>query len=132
MPPPVGSTWEMFIAEQVRHGPGEVELKTVQPGDQLEVVTKNTRYEFEWRDDGSIILRTDRTDRPWGPVTLVGSAFPQSGIVAPGVVFRGGKLEYVTMDGKVRHRTTVITALTLVRREDRVSRPESARRDTAG
>ena len=118
MPPPVGRNWEMFMENQVLHGPEEIDLTTVQPGDQLVVVTKNTRYEFEWLEGGSVLLRTDRTDRPCGLVILKGCAFRRSGIVVPNVVFRGGKLELSTMEGRVHHRTTVIASHTLIRQGD--------------
>jgi hypothetical protein len=109
----------MFLEEQLAHGPADIDLKTLQPGDRLVVGTKNTRYEFEWRENGTALLSTDRTDRPWGSVTVVGCAFRQTGIVAPGVVFRGGKLEFLSTEGQVRHRTTTINSLILIRRESR-------------
>ena len=115
MPPPVGSNWEMFLAEQLAHGPAEVDLRTLQPGDRLVVGTKNTSYEFEWREDGSVHLSTDRADRPWGVVTVAGCVFRRSGVFAPGVVFHGGKLEFISTKGQVRHRTTLICSLTLAR-----------------
>jgi hypothetical protein len=119
MPLPVGGNWDLSGKKQVRHVPGEVDLRNLQPGDRLEVVTKNTRYEFVWREDDQALLRTDRTDRPWGLVTLTGCAFAGSGIVAPKVVFRGGKLEFISTDGQVRHQTTTIVSLTLHRGEHR-------------
>ncbi len=131
MPPPVGSTWEMFVAEQVQHGPAEVDLRTLRPGDRLEVVTKNTRYEFDWRDDGCVLLQTNRTDRPWGPVTLTGCAFRRSGILASHVVFLGGKLEFLSLNERVRHRTTVIVSYNLIRAEDRHVLSEPVRLDNA-
>lgn len=115
MPPPVGSNWELFIAEQILHGPDEIDLKIRQPGDQLKVMTKNTRYEFDWLEDGGVLLQTDRSDRPWGLVTLTGCAFRRSGIVVPGVAFRGGKLQFLSLQGQVCHGTTIITSLVLVR-----------------
>ncbi len=119
MPPPVGSTWEMFLAEQVQHGPAEVDLRTLRPGDRLEVATKNTCYEFDWREDGSVLLQTSRKDRPWGPVTLAGCVFRRSGILASHVLFLGGKLEFLSLSSRVRHRTTMIISISLTRAEDR-------------
>jgi hypothetical protein len=115
MPPPVGNTWEMFMENQVLHGPEEIDLATLEPGDRLEVITKHTRYLFEWLEGGSVLLSTDWTDRPTGLVTQLGCVFRKSGIVVPNVVFRGGKLDFSTMDGKVHHRTTVIASHTLRR-----------------
>jgi len=131
MPPPMGTTWEMFLKEQVAHGPAEVDLKTIRPGDRLIVGTKNTRYEFEWREDGTVLLSTDRSDRPWGAVTVVGCAFRQSGIVAPGVAFRGGKLEFLSTEGQVRHRTTAINSLSVVRGEGRTHSLSPIQSDSA-
>ena len=132
MPPPVGSNWEIFLEEQVLHGPGEVDLKTMQPGDRLDVVTKNTRYEFEWGEDGCAMLRTDRADRPWGLVMVTGCVFRRSGIAVPKVVFGGGMLEFVSMNGQVRHRTTGIVSLTLVRRENRTDLRDPIQTGTTG
>ena len=115
MPPPVGRTWEMFGEEQVLHGPDELAFGLLQPGDQLVVVTTNTRYEFDWLEGGGVLLKTDRTDRPFGQVTLTGCAFRRSGAVAPGVVFRGGRLIFLSMNGQLQHKTALITSVTLSR-----------------
>ena len=115
MPPPVGANWEIFMENQVLHGPDEVDLSTLEPGDRLAVVTKHTRYEFEWLEGGAIYLRTNRDDRPSGLVTQIGCAFRRSGLVVPNVVFRGGKLDFCTMGGLVHHRTTIIASHHLVR-----------------
>lgn len=132
MPPPLGRTWEMFDEAQVLHGPDEVDFKTMQPGDQLVVVTKNTRYQFDWQEAGGVLLQSNRPDRPWGQVTLTGCIFRRSGILAPDVVFRGGKLQYLTMDGRVEHRTTPIVALTVARQSERGALGETVLSGTAG
>jgi hypothetical protein len=113
MPPPVGRNWEIFLEEQVRHGQDELDLRTLRPGDQLVIVTKNTRYEFDWLE-GGVLLRSNRSDRPWGLVSVTGCLFRRSGVLAPGVVFRGGKLQFLTMDGQVKHQTTVISEYKLI------------------
>lgn len=105
------------MENQVLHGPEEIDLTEIEPGDRLIVVTKNTRYEFEWLEGGSVLLRTDRTDRPRGLVTLIGCAFRRSGIKVPNVVFRGGKLQLSTMEGRVHHWTTPIVSHTLIHQE---------------
>jgi hypothetical protein len=121
MPPPPGRNWEMFVESHVLHGPEEADLKTLGAGDRLTVVTKNTRYEFEWLEGGGVLLQTDRSDRPWGQVSLTGCLFRRSGILAPGVVFKGGKLQFLTMEGQVKHETTAITSFTLVRQASELS-----------
>jgi hypothetical protein len=107
----------MFPEETVSHGPSEIDLRTLRPGDRILVATKNTNYTLEWRGDGSVLLSSDRSDRPWGPVAVIGCIFRRSGALARGVLFCGGKMEYDSTDGKVRHRTTAITALTCERAE---------------
>lgn len=131
MPPPVGSNWELFMENQVLHGPEEVDLCALEPGDRLTVVTKHTSYEFEWLEGGAIILRTNRADRPSGLVTRIGCAFRRSGIVVPDVVFRGGKLDFCTMDGRVHHRTTIVATHTLVRQGGAGTPGETALTGTA-
>lgn len=103
------------MENQVRHGPEEIDLSTLQAGDRLEVITKHTRYELEWLGGGGVHLSSNRADRPSGLVTQAGCVFRRSGIVVPNVVFRGGKFDFYMMDGKVHHRTTIITSHTLHR-----------------
>ncbi|HVU17805.1 MAG TPA: hypothetical protein VHD32_12835 [Candidatus Didemnitutus sp.] len=112
MPPALGGNWEMFAEEHLAHGPSEIDLRRMLPGDRIQVATRNTRYTLEWRDDGSVLLSSDRSDRPWGPVTILGCVFRRSKALARGVLFCGGSMEYDSTEGKVRHRTTPITALT--------------------
>jgi len=121
----------MFGEDEVRHGPDEVDFRTIQPGDELVVVTTNTRYEFSWLSGGGVLLRTDRNDRPFGQVTLTGCAFRRSGAVAPGVAFRGGRLIFLSMEGQLEHKTTFITSITLVRQVAAEALPESELTDAA-
>lgn len=111
----------MFVDKHVLHAPEQVDLKTLGPGDRLVVVTKNTRYEFEWLEGGSVLLQTDRADRPWGQVSLTGCVFRRSRVLTPGVVFKGGKLEFLSMEGQVKHQTTAIDSLTVIRQQARLS-----------
>jgi hypothetical protein len=118
MPPPLGRNWEMFVDKRLLHAPDELDLKTLRPGDRLAVATRNTQYEFEWLEGGAVLLRTDRADRPWGQVSLTGCVFRRSGILAPGVIFKGGKLQFLSMDGQVKHQTTLISSFTLIRQAE--------------
>jgi hypothetical protein len=131
MPPPSGRNWETFIEEHVLRGPDEVDIKTLQPGDKLVVMTKNTRYEFDWAEGGGILLRTDRPDRPWGPVTITGCALRRSGILNEGVIFRGGKIQFSSGDNLAKHQTTVIVSMALFREGKRCSlrKPEMSGTD---
>lgn len=125
MLPPIGGNWEMIVDKRLLHAPDEVDLKTLGPGDRLIVATRNTRYEFEWLEGGSVLLRTDRTDRPWGQVSLTGCLFRRSGILAPDVVFKGGKLQFLSMDGQVKHQTTVISSFTVIRQTEKSGRTDA-------
>lgn len=130
MPPPTGAPWGIFPQAQPA-GPTEVDLKTLRQGDRLVVGTKNTRYEFEWHNDGQAHLTTDRTDRPWGLVTVAGCVFRVSGVLAPGVVFCGGKLEFVSTNGQVRHRTTPVSSVSVVRPAPGTKSPNQIQLDAA-
>jgi hypothetical protein len=101
----------MFPGEEASHGAPEIDLRNLRPGDRIRIATRNTNYTLEWRADGSVLLSSDRSDRPWGPVSVIGCLFRRSGALARGVLFCGGKMEYDSTEGKVRHRTTAITAL---------------------
>ena len=105
---------------------------SLEPGDRLEVITKHTRYVFEWLEGGGVFLHTNRADRPSGLVTETGCAFRRSGIVVPNVVFRGGKLDFSSLDGKVHHRTTIIASHTLVRQSDASALSEAGLTATVG
>lgn len=125
MLPPGGRTGTVFSAEQRPAVPNEIDLRTLVPGDLLVLFTQNTRYEFSWLAGGGILLKTDRADRPWGQVKLKGCVFHPSAVLAPGVVFQGGRLQYLSMEGKVEHQTTAIANLRLIRQSDQASRMNS-------
>ena len=111
MPPPVGDTWELFLDARRPHGPSEIDLRELRLGDRVLLATKNTQYTLEWRADGSALLSSDRSDRPFGQVSVIGCAFRRSGALAQGVLFCGGRMEYASSEGKVRHRTTAILSI---------------------
>lgn len=113
---PAGSDWERFLRQHRALGLPEVELGALQPGDRLVVETLHTRYGFEWQPDGAVELTTNRTDRPRGAVRIQGCTFGQSSSIKPGQLFCGGNLEYLSDDGRMRHRTTAIRSLLLLRR----------------
>jgi hypothetical protein len=110
-----GSDWERFLRAHQALGLPEVDLGQIRPGDRLLVETLHTRYGFEWRD-GEVVLATNRTDRPSGAVQIQGCAFGQSSTIKPGALFCGGNLEYLSDEGRMRHRTTAIRSLVLFRR----------------
>ncbi|HYC72417.1 MAG TPA: hypothetical protein VEB66_14500 [Opitutaceae bacterium] len=113
-----GSDWEGFLRAHSALGMPEVELAQLGPGDRLIVETLHTRYGFEWRANGEVALVTNRADRPSGMVSIQGCAFGRSSSIKPGSLFCGGNLEYVSDEGRMRHRTTAIRSLVLLRRGD--------------
>lgn len=117
MPPQPGRNPARYITESSARGVPEVLLAELHPGDRLRIATKNTRYEIEWRENGMPLLSSDREDRPWGPIAVAGCFHERTNLVEPGVLFCGGCFEYVSMDGKVRHRTTPILSLTVLRHD---------------
>lgn len=112
-----GSDWEGFLRHHSALGLPEVDLGQLRPGDRLVVETLHTRYGFEWREGGEVCLVTNRADRPSGGVRIQGCAFGQSSTIKPGALFCGGNLEYLSDEGRMRHRTTAIRSLVLLRRD---------------
>jgi len=111
-----GSDWEKFLREHSALGLPEIDLTSVLPGNRLVVETLHTRYGFEWKDQGEVVLTTNRSDRPHGAVRIQGCTFGQSSSIKPGILFCGGNLEYTSDGGKMRHTTTAIRSLLLLRR----------------
>lgn len=114
--PTPGWDWEGFLRHHSALGLPEVDLATLGKGDRLIVETLHTRYGFEWQPDGTITLTTNRADRPSGGVRIQGCTFGQSSTIKPGALFCGGNLEYLSQGGKMRHTTTAIRSLVLLRK----------------
>jgi hypothetical protein len=110
-----GSDWENFLRDHSALGLPEIDLQTMRPGDRLVVETWHTRYGFEWRESGEVILTTNRADRPSGSVRIQGCTFGASTTIKPGALFCGGNLEYLSENGSMRHTTTAIRSLVLLR-----------------
>lgn len=116
---PTGSgetDWERFLRDHSALGLPEVDLDSLRAGDRLVVETLHTRYGFEWQADGTVRLATNRSDRPAGVVRIQGCTFGQSSTIRPGALFCGGNLEFLSADGQMRHTTTAIRSLVLLRR----------------
>ncbi len=111
-----GWDWEAFLRQHRALGLPEVDLADLRPGDRLVVETLHTRYGFEWKDDGTVVLVTNRGDRPSGVVRIHGCTFGRSTTIKPDSLFCGGNLEYLSDHGKMRHTTTAIRSLVLLRR----------------
>jgi hypothetical protein len=111
-----GPDWESFLRAHSALGLPEVDCATLRPGERLVVETLHTRYGFEWKAKGEVFLTTNRSDRPHGAVRIQGCTFGQSSSIKPGILFCGGNLEYLSDGGKIRHTTTAIRSLLLLRR----------------
>ncbi len=108
--------WEGFLRQHRALGLPEVDLADLRPGDRLVVETLHTRYGFEWRADGTVVLATNRQDRPSGTVVIHGCTFGRSTTIKPNALFCGGNLEFVSAGGSMRHTTTAIRSLVLLRK----------------
>jgi hypothetical protein len=108
--------WEEFLRQHSALVLPEVRLADLGVGDRLVVETLHTRYGFEWREGGVVILATNRPDRPSGEVRLHGCTFGRSSSIKPSVLFCGGNLEFTSDGGKLCHTTTAIRSLVLLRR----------------
>jgi len=109
--------WLSLLAKHAGQGLPEIDLTKIGEGDVLIVTTKNSRYAFRWGQNGEAELLTNRgTERPTGRVRIHGCGFGQSSTIKPGALFCGGNLEYVSENGAMTHRTTVIRSLELLRR----------------
>jgi hypothetical protein len=112
---PPAPDWEDFLRRHADNGDAELDLTTLQPGDHLLVLTKNTAYAFTLSTGTEALLTTNRTDRPAGMVRINGCTFGASSSIKPDAVFCGGSLEFVRPDTHEIFTTTAITALQIVR-----------------
>lgn len=115
MPTPDGSSWTDIAARQMARTQSVLDLSTLQPGDRVLVGTRNTHYLLEWGGGGGVTVSTNRKDRPFGRIVIDGCAARRLGDPSPGVLFCGGRMQYHSMNGQVRHRTTEIQALLVMR-----------------
>ena len=101
----------------------ELDLKQVEPGDELHVATRTTQYRFKMIDDRNGIVTASRFDRPNAKVRIMGCTFGKSSSIKPDHLFCGGNLEFhYEMDGhEMTHRTTAIRSIQLRRRRIRKS-----------
>lgn len=116
-PPPQAADWLTAIKRR-RAAEGDVlEMAELRAGDQVQVMTRHTLYEFVFIDGaaGTAVLRTNREDRPMGEVKVMGCAYGAGSTIAPGRLFNGGSLEYTSQAGCKVHRTTAIAWIRLLR-----------------
>jgi hypothetical protein len=95
----------------------QFDLKELQLGDELRVVTQHTEYVFAVLDQLGANLTSSRSDRPFGYVKIMGCTFGASTSIRPDHLFCGGNLEFTyKVEGQpVTHRTTAIKAIYLRR-----------------
>jgi hypothetical protein len=108
--------WEAVLRGHVALAPPVLELCALLPGDRLEVQTRHTCYRLVWAGNDWAQLTTDRPDRPDGRIRIQGCAFGAGTTIAPGRLFTGGSLEFLSQGGALTHRTTPIVALRLWQR----------------
>lgn len=97
----------------------EFDLRQLQTGDELRVVTQHTEYVFTMLSDRSADLTTSRPDRPRTRAKIMGCAFGQSSSIKPDHLFCGGNLEFTyELNGQaMTHTTTGIKAISLRRQQ---------------
>lgn len=96
-----------------------VVLEQLQPGDELWVVTRNTRYHLIWTGGREAMLSSNRDDRPQGPVVVHGCALGAGSSIAIDRLFVGGSLEISDADRSYVHTTSTIGLL--IHRERRIA-----------
>ena len=111
-PPP---DWEEFLRRHAASGIAELDLRTVQPGDKLLVLTLHTAYTFAMLGQDEARLTTNRADRPAGLVRINGCTFGASSAIKPARLFCGGNLEFVHREKQLTYTTTEIRAVQLTR-----------------
>jgi hypothetical protein len=93
----------------------QFDLRELQSGDKLRVVTEHTKYDFAMLEGRNADLTCSRPDRPHAQVKIMGCTFGQSSSIKPNHLFCGGNLEFTyQLEGlPMTHRTTAIKAIYL-------------------
>jgi len=115
---PKSTDWLEHIRQHAEENCSEIDLKALQPGDLLRVVTSHTCYDLHILENRAAILKTNRPDRPEGRVSIMGCTFGCSSSIKPDHLFCGGNLEFTFQDGYMTHLTTTIRELYWVRRNE--------------
>jgi hypothetical protein len=108
--------WLTILQQHVERGDAEFDLRQVEPGDMLRVVTQHTRYDLVFLSDREADLKTDRPNRPEGKVKIMGCTFGMSSSIKPDFLFCGGNLEFTFDDGAMTHLTTAIREIHWLRK----------------
>jgi len=109
--------WSSILKQHTESGDEEFDLRQLEPGDLLRVVTGHTRYDLVSISGRDAELATDRPDRPGGKVKIMGCTFGQSTSIKPDHLFCGGSLEFTFDDGRMTHLTTPIKEIHWLRRK---------------
>jgi hypothetical protein len=110
--------WFSILKQHVESGDDEFDLRQLEPGDLLRVLTAHTRYDLISISGLDAELTTDRPARPSGKVKIMGCAFGRSSSIKPDHLFCGGSLEFTFDEGRMTHRTTAIKAIHWLRRKE--------------
>ena len=109
--------FSFFVESSSARSGDQFDLRELQLGDELRVVTQHTEYVFAMLDDRSADLTSSRSDRPHARVKIAGCTFGASASIKPDHLFCGGNLEFnYELEGHpMTHRTTAIKAIYLRR-----------------
>ncbi len=110
------SQWISILKQQVESGNAEFDLRQLEPGDLLRIVTAHTRYELVLIAGRFADMTTDRPNRPAGKVSIMGCTFGKSSSIKPDHLFCGGSLEFTFDEGRMTHLTTAIKEIHWLRR----------------
>jgi len=111
------SEWSSILTQHMESGDDELDLRQVEPGDLLRVVTGHTDYNLVFISGSDAELTTNRPDRPSGKVKIMGCTFGKSSSIKPDHLFCGGSLEFTFDEGRMTHLTTPIRAIHWLRRK---------------
>ena len=109
--------WFSILKQNIEEGEAEFDLRQLEPGDLLRVVTRHTRYDLISISGRDAELATDHPDRPSGKVKIMGCTFGRSSSIKPDHLFCGGNLELTFDEGRMTHLTTAIREIHWLRRK---------------
>ena len=109
--------WSSVLKQHLEDDAEEFDLRQLQPGDLLRVVTGHTRYDLLSIAGRDAQLTTDHPNRPSGKVKIMGCTFGQSSSIKPDHLFCGGSLEFTFEEGRMTHLTTAIKEIHWLRRK---------------
>ena len=109
--------WIRFVKSTQSNIGDEFDLSSLEPGDLLKVITRNSEYILKIVKRREADLSCARPGRPRGRVRIMGCTFGRSSSIKPDHLFCGGNLElsYRLKGEAMTHRTTAIREIQLRR-----------------